>query len=79
MRDPWGSPYYVIFTNVAQYGDRVTIRQTSASGERNSEPVILIRKQLLLMSSGPDKQRGGNDDFQVASYSVLVRSRARRT
>jgi len=72
LRDLWGSPYYVVFSNVAQYGDRVTIRQTSASGERTGEPVTLIRKQVLLMSPGPDKQRGGNDDFQVASYSVLV-------
>jgi hypothetical protein len=72
LRDPWGSPYYVVFSNLAQYGDRVTIRQTSAPGERTSEPATLIRKQVLLMSPGPDKQRGGNDDFQVASYSVLV-------
>jgi len=72
LRDPWGSPYYVLFSDAAQYGDRVTIRQTSASGERTSEPVTLLRKQVLLMSPGPDKQRGGNDDFQVASYSVLV-------
>jgi A-macroglobulin TED domain/Alpha-2-macroglobulin family/Carboxypeptidase regulatory-like domain/MG2 domain/A-macroglobulin receptor binding domain/Macroglobulin domain MG3 len=78
LRDPWGSPYYVVFTNMAQYGDRVTIRQTSASGERNSGPVTLIRKQVLLMSPGPDKQRGGNDDFQVASYSVLVSEQSAR-
>jgi hypothetical protein len=72
LRDPWGDPYYIVFKNLAQYGDRVTIQQSRASGERTSEPVTLIRKEVRLMSPGLDHQPGTADDFQVASYSVLV-------
>jgi len=72
LRDPWGSPYFIVLRNAAQYSDRVTIRQSATSGERASDPVTLVRKEVLLMSPGPDKQPGTGDDFQVASYSVLV-------
>jgi hypothetical protein len=72
LRDPWGSPYFIVFRNAAQYGDRITIRQSATSVERAGEPVTLVRKEVLLMSPGPDKKPGTYDDFQVASYSVLV-------
>jgi hypothetical protein len=72
LRDPWGDPYYIVFKNVAQYRDRVTIQQSRASGDRMSEPVTLIRKEVRLMSAGLDHQPGTADDFQVANYSVLV-------
>ncbi len=72
LRDPWGEPYYVVFKNVAAYGDRIEIRQRQISGERLGEPVTLIRKEVRVMSAGMDKQPGTSDDFQVAGYSVLV-------
>ena len=72
LPDPWGSPYYVILNDAAQYGDRVRIQQSAVSGQRVSEPVTLIKKNFGVMSAGEDKQPGTSDDFLVANYSILV-------
>jgi len=72
LRDPWGSPYFIVFRNAPEYSDRVTIRQSATSGERASEPVTLVRKEVLLMSPGKDKRPGTDDDFSVAGYWILV-------
>ncbi len=72
LRDPWGTAYYIIFKKAAEYGDRVTIQQTSVTGRRVTEPVTLIRKEVRVMSAGMDKTQDTNDDFQVAAYTVLL-------
>jgi hypothetical protein len=72
LRDPWGNPYYAVFKTLAQYGDRVTIRQSGTFAGRVGTPVTLVRKWVVLMSTGPDRQANTKDDFEVASYSVLV-------
>jgi hypothetical protein len=72
LRDAWGNSYWLALKKVAQYGNRVTIQHKGASGERTSEPVTLVRRELHIMSSGPDGHAGTDDDFAVASYSVLV-------
>jgi len=73
LRDPWGSPFYVLIRKQREYGDRIRIQQREASsGSRTSEPVILVRKQVAVFSPGRDLQQGTADDAQVASYSILV-------
>jgi hypothetical protein len=72
LRDPWGHAYHVVFEKMAQYSDRVKIQQTSSSGERVGEPVTLVRQDVRVLSAGPDGELGTQDDFQVASYSILV-------
>ena len=72
LRDPWEHPYYVVLRKLAQYSDRVKIQQTSSAGERVTEPVTLTRREVRVLSSGPDGKQSTPDDFQVASYSILV-------
>jgi len=72
LRDPWGQAYYVVFQKFAQYSDRVRIEQTSSSGERMGAPITLVRQDVRVLSAGPDGKLGTPDDFQVASYSILV-------
>ncbi len=72
LRDPWGTPYYIIFKKASEYGDRVTIQQSSVTGRRVTEPVTLIRKEVRVMSAGNDKTQDTDDDFQVAAYTVLL-------
>lgn len=72
LRDPWGHAYCVAFQKLAQYSDRVKIQQTNSSGGRVGEPVTLIRQDVRVLSAGPDGKPDTPDDFQVASYSILV-------
>jgi hypothetical protein len=72
LRDPWGHAYFIAFQKFAQYSDRVKIQQTSSSGDRVGEPVTLVRQDVRVLSAGPDGKPDTQDDFQVASYSILV-------
>ena len=79
LRDPWGHAYSIAFQKFAQYSDRVKIQQTSSSGDRVGEPVTLVRQDVRVLSAGPDGKPGTQDDFQVASYSILVSEQSART
>ena len=71
VHDPWGNGYYFTIKKVHQYGDRIKVRQLDAV-TRTSEPVTLVKKEIRLMSPGPDRIVGTIDDFDIANYSTLL-------
>jgi A-macroglobulin TED domain/Alpha-2-macroglobulin family/Carboxypeptidase regulatory-like domain/MG2 domain/A-macroglobulin receptor binding domain len=73
LRDPWGSPYYVTFRRVPEYGATVVVKpNTAAAAQVDEQPVTRMVDWIWINSPGPDLAQHTGDDFPEASFSRVV-------
>jgi A-macroglobulin TED domain/Alpha-2-macroglobulin family/Carboxypeptidase regulatory-like domain/A-macroglobulin receptor binding domain len=73
LRDPWGSPYYVTFRRLPEYGAAVIVQPgTTGASEINEQPVTRMVDWIWINSRGADLVEHTGDDFPEASFSRVV-------
>lgn len=73
LRDPWGSPYYVIFRRASDYGAPVVVKPNLAGAAQvDEQPVKRMIDWIWINSAGPDHAPHTTDDFPEATFSRLV-------
>jgi uncharacterized protein YfaS (alpha-2-macroglobulin family) len=71
LRDPWGHPYYAVFSSGTAYSDYQVIE--AGTGKRSeSKPVERLFDHVTIRSAGPDGVPNTKDDFEVASFARMV-------
>jgi len=82
LQDPWGRPYYRVFTIQSLYADRTRIENRANAGEPVTQrmeiiPVTQTLATIRLRSMGADGQAGTLDDFNVATFSEVIAEQQR--
>jgi A-macroglobulin complement component/alpha-2-macroglobulin family protein/carboxypeptidase family protein/MG2 domain-containing protein/A-macroglobulin receptor len=73
LRDPWGSPYYVTFRRLPEYGATVVVKPDKAgSAQIDEQPATRMIDWIWINSRGPDLAEHTGDDFPEASFSRVV-------
>jgi hypothetical protein len=82
LRDPWGRAYYVTFQTQSRFTDSVTVEARSQYGEKAQthtaiKPVTQKVGIVAFRSAGPDGKQGTTDDFNVATFSLILSEQGR--
>jgi hypothetical protein len=82
LRDAWGREYYATFKTQSRFTDRVTIETRSQYGEKaqthtDVKPVTQKVGIVTLRSAGADGKQGTTDDFNVATFSLVLSEQGR--
>jgi hypothetical protein len=77
LRDPWGRTYYATFKTESRFTDRVTVETHAQYGEKGKthaevKPVTQKLGIVTLRSAGADGHEGTADDFNVATFSIVL-------
>lgn len=72
LRDPYGNPYFVLFGKEQRYGDILKIDANGARVKTQATPVTAYLAVASVMSAGPDRKRGTEDDIEVARFVRYV-------
>jgi hypothetical protein len=82
LRDAWGREYYATFKVQSRFTDRVTIETRSQYGEKAQtqtaiKPVTQKVCIVTLRSAGADRKQGTADDFNAATFSLILSEQGR--
>jgi len=82
LRDAWGREYYATFKTQSRFTDRVTIETRSQYGEKAQthtaiKPVTQQVGIVTFRSAGADGKQGTADDFNVATFSLILSEQGR--
>ncbi|PYS48774.1 MAG: hypothetical protein DMF68_12140, partial [Acidobacteria bacterium] len=77
LRDAWGHAYYATFKTESRFTDRVEIETRAKYGEKGQThtavtPVTQKVGVVTLRSAGADGQIGTADDFDAATFSLVI-------
>lgn len=81
LRDGWGRPVYLNFTNEQVFTDRVSVesrRRFDAEGgtHREVKPVTQTLYTVALRSAGADRREGTPDDFTLGYFSSIAKEQS---
>ena len=82
LRDPFGRAYYSTVKTESRFSDRVRIESRSqygaqAKAQTDIKPVTQTVGIVSLRSAGADGKEGTADDFDVASYTLILGEQTR--
>jgi hypothetical protein len=82
LHDAWGREYYATFKTQSRFTDRVTIETRSQYGEKAQthtaiKPVTQKVGIVTFRSAGADGKQGTADDFNVATFSLILSEQGR--
>lgn len=83
LQDPWGHAYYPVFKTESRFTDSVKIETRSQYGEKGKthtevKPVTQKLGIMMLRSAGADGKEGTADDFEVATFSLVLSEQSAR-